>query len=1098
MSHTQQFQQLNLSRIITIISTIPIFFLSCKKDLKESSNQLVLLDVTYTGVTFSNTVEENIHFNHILQDVVFNGGGVAMLDINNDDLLDLYFAGNMVSDELYLNLGNMRFKNISQSAGIRNKTWSTTVTPIDINQDGLMDIYVGKYMLDDANLRKNVLYVNNGNLTFEDKAAEFGIDDDGHCTAANFFDYDNDGDLDLYVGNQPFVSRHIKYDDKVKYDKNDYSDRLYQNNNGVFFDVTEEAGLTNFNYTLSATTGDFNNDGWTDLYVASDYEEPDLMWYNNGDGTFSNQINTQLKHISNFSMGVDIADFNNDLLDDIFVADMAPDDYYRSKVNMSGMNPEKFYQLAENGYHFQYMINTLQVNNPIGHFSEISQLAGVSKTDWSWATIFADLDNDGWKDLLITNGLKKDLRNKDYLAKRKQRLKEFATTAKRNKQNSTINSMELAVLAPQEKLSNYVFKNNQDLTFKDHSQNWGFDKPSWSQGMAVGDLDKDGDLDIVINNMDEQAFIYKNETADHNNYLRFDFDHEEIQLLGTKVGVYTPSNQQVQTLRMVKGYMSSSESTLHFGLGKETVVDSVLIYWNDGSMSRLDKLTINQTITIEKDKLKAKSIFANKEAPKYEDWTFKSGVDFMHTENDFDDFAREILLPHRMSRLGPALAIGDVNNDGLDDFFIGGAIGQSSILYIQKDHYKFEKSSSQPWTKNKMCEDNEALFFDADGDGDLDLYVGSGGNEYLEGDHRLKDRIYFNHNGAFEYVDNVPDLRTSTGSLSAGDYDGDGDLDLFIGSRQVPGAYGRGPASYLLQNNDGKFTDVSQDIFSNSKIGMVTNSKWADMNSDGLLDLIVLGEWMQISLYINKNGRLELEDIQGLQDTNGWWEGLDLIDIDSDGDLDIFAGNLGLNIKYKATKEKPFKAFVGDFDTNGSHDIYLSHYILNQDYYPVRGLECSSQQLPQLKERFNSYDLFAQATTQQILGDRISLGDSLLAYEFRSMLFINEGKDGFKGIPLPIGAQISCINDFIISTYAKGLEVFLLGNNYEREVETPRSDAANLISIRYDENSASCEIFSNFEMSNARKGSLLSTSNGASLMILAANNERVRLFLNEN
>lgn len=1009
------------------------------------------LSADQTGVDFVNQITENETYNHILVDVVFNGGGVAVIDINNDGLQDLFFAGNMTGDKLYLNKGKMKFKDITQEAGFKSGTWSTAVSVADVNNDGFLDLYVGKFILSDPNKRQNHLYINNGDLTFTEKAAKYGINHNGHCTAVNFFDYDKDGDMDLYVGNQPFVSRHTKYNKNLKINKIDFTDRLYRNDGGKFTDVTHEAGITNYNFTLSATVGDLNNDGWLDIYVASDYEEPDYYFINNGNGTFTNQIHTAMRHISNFSMGVDIADMNNDGWMDIYIADMAPADNYRSKANMSGMNPKKFWGLALNGYHYQYMFNTLQLNNGNGTFSEIGHLAGVAQTDWSWATLFADFDNDGDKDLHVSNGQPRDTRNKDYEIERKAFMDSLANAARARGEKPSINSMLLIDMAPFEKLTNYLFVNNGDLTFEDKAIEWGMPEKTWTQGGAYADLDNDGDIDLILHNMNDPAFIYENHATNinENHYLKLKLegDHGQNRLsFGAKAWIYHGDKMQVLEVSPNRGYMSTSDPVLHFGLGEATTVDRLVVQWLDGRQMELKDVSVDQMLTLKQaDASLTKFATMELSAPLFQDLTTASGINYVHQENRYDDFKDEVLLPHRMSRLGPCAATADVNQDGLEDLFLGGAAGQDGVLFLQQANGSFIRSASQAWTADRISEDINALFFDAEGDGDQDLYVVSGGNEFPKEHTALQDRLYLNDGKGNFKKGSLPKMNVSGGVAKAGDMDGDGDLDLFVGGRQVPGQYGFPAKSFILQNDKGRFTDVTAKIAPELvEPGMVTDAHWMDLDQDQDQDLIVVGEWMPLSVYLNVDGQLKnVTTEKGLENTSGWWNRVVAADMDGDGDEDLIAGNLGLNIKFKASEEHPFTVKVKDFDENGTNDVYLGYYDQEGNLYPVRGRQCSSEQMPFIAEKFETYDAFAKASFDDVLGDLVEGAISQEVQLFESVYLENLGNGELKVHKLPKAAQAAPIYGILPRDWNGDghMDLLVAGNYYEREVETTRSDA---------------------------------------------------------
>ncbi len=1009
-----------------------------------------------SGLQFTNRVTETFEYNHIQQDVVFNGGGVALVDINNDGLLDVYLAGNMVSDKLFLNKGNMQFEDISEKAGIINDTWSYAVAYADVNGDGFQDIYVTKYMYDPPERRKNYLYINNGDLTFTESAEKYGIADMGHGTAANFFDYNNDGWLDLYVGNQPFVEREKKYQTHPEYNKELATDRLFRNNgNGTFTDVTDQAGLRSFHFTLSVTASDINNDGFTDIFVTCDYEEPDCLYMNKGDGTFVNTIHNAMRHISNFSMGSDCADFNNDGWIDIYTADMVASDNFRLKANMSGMNPERFWMLANNGYHYQYMFNDLHMNNGNGTFSEIGQLAGVSNTDWSWSTLFADFDQDGYKDLYVTNGLVQDVRNKDYIIKRNAYMDSVAAAAKAQGIKAQIDPLVIAKMAPSVPLRNYMFKNNGDWTFEDVAIPWNLTMEGWSYGAAYGDLDNDGDRDLVVNNLNAPALLYENKANEllDNHYIRINLRSKTTGnnwfSVGARAWVFTGDNMQVAEVYPTRGYASSSELTLHFGLGQYDQIDRILIVWPDHKEIELFDVPADQTLTLHYEDAE----FLNKVAfelkpPLFESFTRESGISFQHIENEFDDYLREVLLPYQLSRLGPCIAVGDFTGDKLDDFYIGGAANQPGEFYVQRPNGTFSKLMPMTWAADSIYEDLAATFFDADGDGDLDLYVVSGGNEFPENSRYYQDRLYINQNGKGHFVraqNALPEITTSGGCVVAGDFDGDGDADLFVGGRQIPGKYGYPTDSYLLQNEGGKFIDVTDRIAPGFRqLGMVTDAQWLDIDADQDLDLVVVGEWMPITVFENDKQKFEnVTENMGLENTTGWWNRLALADWDGDGDLDLFAGNLGTNIKYKASEDKPFRLFVKDFDNNGTNDVYLGYYDSDGVCYPVRGRQCSSEQMPFIKKEFKTYSDFAKASIDEVLGERKEGAIIQEAKLFESCWIENKGKGQFSVHKLPIQAQVSPVNGIGFADINRDgkQDVLLVGNLYVREVETTRSDA---------------------------------------------------------
>lgn len=991
-----------------------------------------------TGIDFNNKIVENGQDNIFLNDALLQGAGVAVLDVNADGLMDIYFAGNQVSDRLYLNKGNFQFEDITEKSGFsKDKNWSTGISIVDINGDGYDDIYVCKFFYDDRSRLKNRFYINNGDLSFTNRAEEYGLADDGHSIMANFLDYDHDGDLDVYVCNQPPSTLLSKKKLKGLADFS-YTDRLYKNENGRFTDVTQAAGVTNYTYSLSATAADINNDGLTDLYVAADYDEPDLYYINNGDGTFKNAIHESMKHIGTFSMGADIADINNDGHLDIYTVDMVAEDNYRQKTNMSGMNPEKFWSLVNAGYHHQYMFNSLQLNNGNGTFSEIAQMAGISNTDWSWSPLFMDIDNDMYKDIVITNGLYKDIRNKDFEKKRDKYLKS------KNNNVTPEDLLELGKMSPSFKIKNYVYRNTGNLIFKKMEDKWGLTDEGWSQGMAYADFDNDGDLDIVMTNTNQPAWIYQNSSADKsiNNYLNIILKGEKknSQAMGAKIEVIASGTTQTTNNTPYRGYMSTSQPITHFGLSQNKKAD-VKVTFPNGKVWQKKDVAANQTLVIniteaqgQKTKTDvSKQLFAS-----------ISPVTHEHKENPFDDYQREILIPYKASSLGPVLETADINGDGTDDFYIGGSVNGVGSIFLSDGNGSYAPKSNKVFNKHTAYEDGAAHFMDVNGDGNMDLYVGSGGNEYPANHDAYDDRLYINQgNSTLEGGLIIPDIEISTGSLSTLDYNGDGTEDIFIGGRQIPGQYGKSPGSKILKKSAEQLVNVTEEEAPDFlDLGMVTDSRVADIDNDGKKELIIVGEWMPISIYGYNGEQFVKENSSAFEKSNGMWNTIEIEDIDGDGNLDIIAGNLGLNNKYKATESEPFKLYVNDFDKNGTNDVYLG---FNEDgkTFPVRGRQCSSEQMPFVAEKFETYDVFGKSTVEDVLAGREEGMVTKEAYTFAHTIFYGDGKGGFAAMELPMQSQVAPVYGMAIYDFDGDgdKDLFTAGNFYDREVETTRSDA---------------------------------------------------------
>ena len=1004
-----------------------------------------------SNVHFTNGIRETENFNYFLYPFIYFGGGVATGDINNDGLPDIYFTGNMAQNALYLNQGGLRFQEISHQAGVAGvyNRWTTGVTMVDINNDDYLDIYLSVAGPNEEH-RGNLLYVNRQDNTFEEQAEAWGIADNGHSIQSAFFDYDRDGDLDLYVGNYPpsgFKQQSTFFAQKMQELNPSESDKLYRNEGDHFVDVTAEAGVLNYGLTLGLSVADFNNDGWPDLYVSNDFNSSDYLYINQRNGTFSNEITTYTRHTSNFGMGTDAADINNDGLTDLIQVDMMGSTNEQQKANMSAMSPEQFYQTVDQGLHYQYMKNTLQLNTGRGSFADIGELAGVAYTDWSWGPLLLDMNNDGHQDIFITNGMRRNVNDNDFNAY-------FSIQQAYNRIDPS-DYPDLLQRMPVHPVENFAFMNQGDLSFQPPDHDYGLNHRGFSNGAAYADLDTDGDLDLIVNHLDAVSGIFENvtESVDQANFLRVKFaggEHNRLGI-GTQVFLYANGHLQCQTLYLTRGYESSVEPILHFGLGGITSVDSARIIWPDGAHQVLYGLSANQVVEARHSEAATRLRPKKKLPTRFTTREPELSPPYAHQENDFNDFDREVLLPHRMSQFGPALAIADVNADGRDDFYVGGAAGFAGALYVQQADGSFQARLTKLWQQGHAHEDVAALFFDANGDTFPDLYVVSGGNELPAENPAYRDRLYINdQQGGFTRADQaLPERYVSGSCVRAADFDGDGDQDLFVGGRQVPGKYPLPADSYLLRNTSDSarilFTDVTEEIApSLVDIGMVTDAAWGDVDGDGWSDLIIVGEWMSVTVLKNTQGKFEdASATYGLNDQTGWWNSIVAEDLDNDGDLDLVAGNLGLNYRYRALPTEPFKIFADDFDNNGQLDIVLGYYD-EGELYPLRGRECSSQQIPSIKEKMPNYTAFAEARLTEVYApEQLNAALRYEATTFAHTVFINDSGQ-FKPRILPNYAQISSVN----TIYAEDLnndghpDLLLGGNLYNSEVETPRNDAS--------------------------------------------------------
>lgn len=1104
-----------------IILTLFLLLNSCNTINDESINDEKLFqkrNATKTNVDFNNKIVETEELNYFTYQYIYMGGGVSVGDFNNDELVDIYFTGNMVNNELYLNKGNFNFKKITKASNTElSNIWSTGSTVVDINNDGLLDIYVSVAGKD--GVYPNKLLVNQGNNkegipSFKEEAIKYGIADNGRTEQSVFFDYDNDGDLDLYVVNYPSTSfkTPVAYYAAAK-DRGvtETSSHFYKNNgDATFTDVTKESGLLSFGLSIGVSVSDLNNDGFKDIYVSNDFASPDFIYFNNGDGTFIEKSKEVTQQTSFYGMGTDIADFNNDGLFDIVQLDMAPSSHKRSKENMASMDANMFEEIINLGLHNQYMYNTLQVNRGITDtglpiFSNIAAFAGVKSTDWSWASLFADFDNDGYKDLFISNGSRRDIHNNDFFNQFKK--ESYFKKSKVHKKDD----FKILEEMPSEALANYMFHNNKDFTFTNKSDDWGLSDKTFSNGAVYADFDNDGDLDLVVNNIDEEAGIYEN-TVDkktNSNYLKINFKGTKQNKLGIGniVTIYNDGNLQMAELMLTRGYQSSVAPNINFGLKNYNTIDSLLVKWTDGAIQKLTDIKTNQKLTLNYKDAK-KRVIKNQnviEEKLFTDITATTNINHIHLENKYFDYGLEPLLPHKMSQFGPGLTVGDVNGDHLDDFWIGGAFNRAGALYFQNTNGTFSKSNEALFKSDYQHEDLDGVFFDADKDGDLDLYVVSGGNEFKQNSKFYQDRIFINDGkGNFKRDETaIPEFYESGAKVIPFDFDNDGDLDLFVASRLVPQQYPTPATSYLLENvstkTSVKFEKVTKNISAFKDLGLVTDAISIDFDNDKDLDLIVVGEWMPITFLENKNNSFtNVTNKNLIENSTGWWYSINKADVDKDGDLDFFVGNLGLNYKYKAKPEKTFDVFANDFDDNKRLDIVLSYYE-GKRQLPLRGRECSTQQIPGIANKFENYKKFANADLIDIYTeDKLEGGLHFKAETFASLYVENLGNTTFKREKLPNEAQFSSINAVLVNDYDKDgtNDVLLAGNLFASEAETPRNDASIGLLLKNTNNKLEPVALktSGFLAKNDAKNMSEISIDGKKCILVANNNSKLQVF----
>jgi len=1049
---------MNRALIPALLSILMIACNNQKKDdstssTKDTSEESIAIfqkvDPNTSHISFANNITHDVGSlsNLFDYDYFYNGAGVGVEDLNNDGLLDIFFSGNQVNNTLYLNQGDLTFKDVSEPANINaGKVWSNGVTFVDINTDGWMDIYVSQGGPNTRDKRKNLLFINQQNGTFQEKAEEYGLADMGISTQSVFFDLDKDGDLDCLVMNENELygmdpisfNQYVNSNEETAYFN---SSHLYRNDGGIFSDITKAAGLDKPIFGLGLAVTDINEDGWMDIYMASDYYLPDALYINNHDGTFSDQIKEATDQISFYGMGIDIADLDNDDLQDIFVLDMAANDHVRSKTLMASMNTKRFdYLVNKAGYHYQYMYNSLQKNMGQNKFSNISQLSGVANTDWSWSVLMNDFDLDGNKEIHVTNGYRRYALDNDL------QMKVFEARQKYGQNVPLEVKQQLYESMPSEKLPNIMYKKTSELIYDDVAKDWGLADFSFSNGAASGDLDNDGDLDIIINNMDQEAFVYQNLSVEKElgNFLKVITKGDTSEEFA-KVKINVGNQSQIIEIKRVRGYRSAQENSALFGLGQNQTVDTVTIYWKSGMMEQKFNVPANTTLTFTKADA-TQRIQPAKGKIKYFAPSEIRGLDFVHKENVYDDFEEEILLPYKQSNMGPFIAKGDINGDGLMDIHIGGASGQSGQLYVQSNG-GFSKISSPALANDAQFEDMESIFFDFDGDGDMDLYVVSGGNEFAENSSYHTDRIYLN-NGQGQFSRSQSDvlskLPKNGKSVAIIDFDKDGDNDILVGNRVVPKQYPKPQTSVLYENIGGELVDVTEKVAPEFlDFGIVNDLQTTDINNDGWPDFIAVGEWTGIGVFVNQKGTFKnIGKEDAILGKKGWWFSVTETDVNHDGLKDYILGNVGLNIKFKASEEKPFKVYATDFDENGTNDIVLSKKY-HGTYVPVRGRECSSQQMPFIKEKFETYSEFANASLVDIYGDKLKTSYENSVTELRSMVLINKGDLVFEKHALPVASQTFPILDAVVADVNHdGFEdIIAAGNIYETEVETPRLDA---------------------------------------------------------
>lgn len=1111
----------------------------CCSCQKKEGTTFRLLTPSKTGITFINEITENDTLNILRSEFVYNGAGIAVGDVNGDGLDDVFFGGNQVDNALYLNKGNLKFEDITERANVKKTNpaqWSSGVNMVDINLDGKLDIYVCNTLNPDPELRRNLLYINQGNdengiPTFVEMGKAYGVDDPSHSSHAQFFDYDNDGDLDLFIGVNWIEDRYPNQFMELKLDGSALNrDNLFQNNwdeslgHPVFTDVSLAAGLVQDGYSHSTLICDFNEDGWQDIYVANDYQSNDLIFINNQDGTFTNRAGEIFKHFSLSAMGSDVADINNDGKADFYVSEMQP--YYnkRKKLFQGGSSYQSQQLTEQYGYEYQYTRNTLQLNqgtNPetgLPIFAEIGMYAKVQETDWSWATLFADYDNDGWKDLYVANGFPKDVTDRDF--------SDFRAYA-----SNLVAQQELLDAIPEVKSPNFMFRNNGDLTFENVTKAWGLEIPSFSNGAAYADLDNDGDLDLLVNNIDDAIFVFentinpKNEPPSSHNYLRIKLKGaaKNPDAFGAAVEIRKDGKKQKSYLLSGRGYLSKSESTLHFGLGSDEMVDTVLVIWPDSKQTLQTNVAANQVVTLNHaDAVDAAQQPTTQAQPLFASVAADFNLLYKNEERDFIDFHIQRTLPHKFSQYGPSMAVGDINGDGLDDVFLAGSHSFEETWLIQQPNGKFKTEKVNYKTDAKLGEEDTAtLLFDADGDGHNDLYIVRGGGQFEKGHALYQDVLLLNDGkGKFTIVpEALPEFYANGSCVKAADFDGDGDLDLFVGSRVLPFSYPLPDRSYLLRNDSKpgqpKFTDVTAELAPDLvEPGLISDALWTDFNNDNQPDLILAGEWMPITFFQNQNGKLmkinpqpatTTNEQQNINNLTGWWNSIAAADLDQDGDIDYIVGNFGENLYYQCTTNEPIRVYGKDWDANGMIDPLISCYwrdsLGEKHEYLYHPREDLVKQFVGIRKKINTYAEYGEATVQDMFPPE-ALADALIlsANWMKTVVIENQGNGNFAIKALPVEAQLAPVYGILpydVNGDAQ-LDLLLVGNDFGMEVQQGRADAfTGLVLLndgQWNFKPVSLQQSNFLVLRDARGLTQLVSSSNKELILAAQNRDSLRVF----